>query len=61
MKEIVQNCTISGFPNPRHPAGSEGVKFREPFMRTFAPCFASTSKGPRVYVLSQARFVAHLV
>jgi hypothetical protein len=31
--------------------GSKGVKFRSPFMRPFAPCFASLVSGAQVYLL----------
>jgi len=44
----MQNSTISGFPDPRHPAGSQGVKFRKPFMRPFAPVFGWRSLA-RIY------------
>jgi hypothetical protein len=53
MQETMQNRTISGFPDSRHPAGSQGVEFQEPFMRTFAPCFASAEDGQPVYLLSR--------
>jgi hypothetical protein len=53
MKEIMQNGTISGFPYPRRPGGSEGVEFREPFMRPFAPCFAQPPECARLYLLDK--------
>jgi hypothetical protein len=48
----MQNCTISGFPDPRHPARSEGVEFRDPFMWPFATCFCPAPEGPRLYLLA---------
>jgi hypothetical protein len=37
----MQIASLLGFPDPRHPAGPEGMESRRSFMRPFAPCFAS--------------------
>jgi hypothetical protein len=49
----MRNGPISGFPDPRHPDGSQGVKFREPFMRTFAPCFRVEVASLHLYLLGR--------
>jgi hypothetical protein len=41
---MMQSSIISGFTDRRHPAGSQGVEFRDPFMRTFAPCFLGSGR-----------------
>jgi len=51
----MQNSTISGFPDPRHPAGSQGGEISKAFYATFRPCFRVAVASPHLYLLGHAR------
>ena len=48
------NHIISGFSDPRHPAGPEGVESRRSLLRPFAPCFGSPLLVRPVYLLTRS-------
>jgi hypothetical protein len=54
MKEITQNGIISGFPDPAARVVRKGSNFESRLCGLSPPCFASTSKGQRLYLVERA-------